>query len=76
MNLSSAAERQGRRSESMSREECTSCGTLGHFRAECPRRLAKEARDLRMAQLGFAAPAAPVSVPAASISGNVQSRTA
>jgi hypothetical protein len=31
----------------------TYCGTMGHFRAECPRRLAKEARDLRVAQLGF-----------------------
>jgi hypothetical protein len=31
----------------------TYCGTTGHFRAECPRRLAKEARDLRVAQLGF-----------------------
>jgi hypothetical protein len=75
MNLS-ASEKQQPRAGRMARGECTYCGTLGHFRADCPQRLAKEARDLRIAQLGFAAPVpAPAAVPAPA-SGNVQSPTA
>jgi hypothetical protein len=67
MNLS-AAEKQKRRAERMARGECTSCGTLGHFRINCPQRLAKEARDLRIAQI----------VPSllAPVSGNASSPTA
>jgi hypothetical protein len=73
MNLS-ASEKQQRRAGRMARGECTYCGTLGHFRAECAQRLAKEARDLRIAQLGFAAPV-PAPAPAPE-SGNAQSPTA
>jgi hypothetical protein len=68
MNLS-AAEKQKRRAERMARGECTYCGTLGHFRINCAQRLAKEARDLRIAQLEFSSPAAPAS-------GNALSPTA
>jgi hypothetical protein len=67
MNLS-AAEKERRRAERMARGECTYCGTLGHFRAECPRRKDKEARDLRIAQLSFSAPVVE--------SGNSQSHSA
>jgi hypothetical protein len=73
MNLSSA-ERLQVRNERMARGECTYCGVLGHFRKECAKRLAKEARDLRAAAV-FAAPAAPaVAVPAES--GNALSHAA
>jgi hypothetical protein len=81
MNLS-AAEKQKHRTERMARGECTYCGTLGHFRINCAQRLAKEARDLRIAQLGpstpaAAAPAAAAAVaPAAPASGNALSPTA
>jgi hypothetical protein len=68
MNLSTA-ERERRRTERMARGECTYCGTLGHFRAECPRRKEKAARDLRIAQRGFSGTAAPGSA-------NVQSHAA
>jgi hypothetical protein len=57
MNLS-AAERLRMRNERMARGECTFCGVLGHFRLECGKRLAKEARDLRVAAV-TAAPVAP-----------------
>jgi hypothetical protein len=56
MNLSTA-ERERRCTERMARGECTYCGTLGQFHAECPRRKEKEARDLRIAQLGVSATA-------------------
>jgi hypothetical protein len=74
MNLS-ASEKQQRRAGRMARGECTYCGTLGHFRADCALRLAKEARDLRIAQLGFAEPVPAPATPAPA-SGNVQSPTA
>jgi hypothetical protein len=73
MNLS-AAEKQKRRAERMVRGECTYCGTLGHFRINCAQRLAKEARDLRIAQLEPSTPAA--TAPAAPASGNASSPTA
>jgi hypothetical protein len=58
MNLS-AAERLRMRNERMARGECTYCGVLGHFRLQCGKRLAKEARDLRVAAI-TAAPASAV----------------
>jgi hypothetical protein len=60
MNLSSA-ERLRIRNERMAKGECTYCGVLGHFRKECAKRLAKEARDLRVAAV-TAAPASAVPV--------------
>jgi hypothetical protein len=56
MNLS-AADRLRMRNERMARGECTYCGVLGHFRLECGKRLAKEARDLRVAAVTTAPPA-------------------
>jgi hypothetical protein len=57
MNLS-AADRLRMRNERMARGECTYCSVLGHFRLEYGKRLAKEARDLRVAAV-TAAPVAP-----------------
>jgi hypothetical protein len=73
MNLS-ASERQQRRAERMARGECTYCGVPGHFRVQCAQRLAKEARDLRVAQLSFSGPV--TSAPVTPVSGNAQSPTA
>jgi hypothetical protein len=49
MNLS-AAEHLRIRNERMARGECTYCGVLGHFRQECGKRLAKEARERGLSQ--------------------------
>jgi hypothetical protein len=56
MNLS-AADRLRIRNERMEHGECTYCGVLSHFRLECGKRLAKEARDLRAAVVYVAPPA-------------------
>jgi hypothetical protein len=72
MNLS-ASEKQQRRSERMARGECTYCGVLGHFRATCAKRLAKENRDLRGAQASLSTPAP---APTGTVSGNATSPTA
>jgi hypothetical protein len=66
MELSAArreAERQRIREERMAKGQCTYCGSDQHFRLDCPRRLAAEARRVRAAEASLVATATPTAQP-------------
>jgi hypothetical protein len=66
MELSAArreAERQRIREERMAKGQCTYCGSDQHFRLDCPRRLAADARRMRAAEASLVGAATPNAQP-------------
>jgi hypothetical protein len=66
MELSAArreAERQRIREERMAKGQCTYCGSDQHFRLDCPRRLAADARRMRAAEASLVGAATPDAQP-------------